>query len=117
MATLDELRLYLSTPPEDVSHPLRWWYERRLVYPRLYRMALDYLSIPGLFTHSRLWFFIVVLLIVIAHAQQLLLTLSGSSVEAGWFSLRPVAPSLSSPPVHCYVWDPGAYLAWFAMRM
>jgi len=47
MATLDELKLYLSTPPEVVLHPLRWWYEKRLVYPRLYRMALDYLSIPA----------------------------------------------------------------------
>ena len=27
--------------------PLKWWHDNRHVYPVLYRMALDYLSIPG----------------------------------------------------------------------
>ena len=42
-----ELERYLSTDPEHVSNVLAWWYERRAVYPRLHRMALDYLTIPG----------------------------------------------------------------------
>jgi len=28
-------------------NPLKWWHDNRHVYPTLYRMALDYLSIPG----------------------------------------------------------------------
>lgn len=45
----DELDRYLSTDPEHVSDALAWWYEHKHVYPRLHRMALDYLSIPGMF--------------------------------------------------------------------
>ncbi|KDR83009.1 hypothetical protein GALMADRAFT_134522 [Galerina marginata CBS 339.88] len=44
---LDELRLYLSAPPETTHLSLRWWFEKRQTYPRLHRMALDYLSIPA----------------------------------------------------------------------
>ena len=44
----DELAIYLSTPRDlNVKDGLRWWYERKHLYPRLHRMALDYLSIPG----------------------------------------------------------------------
>lgn len=43
----DELRLYFSSPPEHVTDPIRWWYEKRLVFPRLHRMVLDYLCIPS----------------------------------------------------------------------
>jgi hypothetical protein len=43
----DELDRYLSTDPEQVTDVCRWWYERRVEYPRLHRMALDYLTIPG----------------------------------------------------------------------
>jgi hypothetical protein len=43
----DEITAYLSTDPEVVKDVLAWWYEKRTVYPTLYRMALDYLSIPG----------------------------------------------------------------------
>jgi hypothetical protein len=43
----DELDRYLSTDPEQVMDVCRWWYERRVAYPRLYRMALNYLTIPG----------------------------------------------------------------------
>ena len=46
----DELDTYLSTPQElDVKDGLHWWHERKHLYPHLYRMALDYLSIPGYF--------------------------------------------------------------------
>jgi hypothetical protein len=49
----DELDRYLSADPEQVGgnaakDVLIWWYERRGMYPRLHRMALDYLTIPGM---------------------------------------------------------------------
>jgi hypothetical protein len=43
----DELEQYLECPVEDVKDVLLWWVKNRAVYPRLSRMALDYLSIPG----------------------------------------------------------------------
>ena len=43
----DELQCYLATDIEDVKDGLMWWYEKRSMYPRLSRMACDYLSIPG----------------------------------------------------------------------
>ena len=43
----DELDRYLSTDPEHVTDAIAWWYGKRSVYPRLHRMALDYLTIPG----------------------------------------------------------------------
>lgn len=46
-AVMDELRLFLSIEPENVTNAVQWWYENRATYPRLYRMALDYLTIPG----------------------------------------------------------------------
>jgi hypothetical protein len=45
----DELEKYLSIDTERVSDVLLWWFEHKNVYPRLSRMALDYLSIPGEF--------------------------------------------------------------------
>lgn len=45
----DELGNYLGTDIEEVEDPIAWWNERRSVYPRLSRMALDYLSVPGKF--------------------------------------------------------------------
>jgi hypothetical protein len=44
---VDEVTRYLQTPPENVLNPLLWWFEHRLSYPGLSRMARDYLSIPG----------------------------------------------------------------------
>jgi hypothetical protein len=44
----DELEKYLSTERElNIQDGLMWWYERKDLYPRLSRMAMDYLSIPG----------------------------------------------------------------------
>ena len=43
----DELECYLATNVENVKDPLMWWYERREKFPRLSRMARDYLTIPG----------------------------------------------------------------------
>ena len=44
---MDELRLFLNMEPENVANAVQWWDENRADYPRLYRMALDYLTIPG----------------------------------------------------------------------
>lgn len=54
----DELEDYLRTGPENLKYkektkekvmtPLEWWVRHRDVYPKLSRMALDYLSIPGM---------------------------------------------------------------------
>jgi len=42
-----ELERYLSADPEYAPDVLAWWHERRSTYPRLSRMAMDYLSIPA----------------------------------------------------------------------
>jgi hypothetical protein len=42
----NELESYLATDPTEVADALLWWFERKHIYPHLYRMALDYLSIP-----------------------------------------------------------------------
>ena len=44
----DELDTYLAIEIEDVGNALKWWYDNRLTYPCLSRMALDYLTIPGM---------------------------------------------------------------------
>ena len=44
-----ELDGYLRKPVENVKNPLKWWVSNRHVYPNLFRMALDFLSIPGTF--------------------------------------------------------------------
>ena len=44
----DELDRYLSAGCiKGVEDPLKWWYENQASYPRLSRMAKDYLTIPG----------------------------------------------------------------------
>ena len=50
MELRDDLEWFLSTEWDlNVKDSLRWWIEHKHVYPRLYKMALDYLSIPGKF--------------------------------------------------------------------
>jgi hypothetical protein len=50
----NELDAYLSLPTQDFDEEkdpgviLKWWMEHRHIYPNLHRMALDYLSVPGL---------------------------------------------------------------------
>lgn len=44
---VDELTLYFTTNRENVVDPIQWWYEKQKTYPRLSRMALDYLTVPG----------------------------------------------------------------------
>jgi len=58
---VDEIGLYLSVETENVMDPIKWWCEKRKTYPRLSRMALDYLTIPAtsvdverLFSHGRI---------------------------------------------------------------
>ena len=46
VSSTDELEEYLRQPNESVKDPLKWWNENKTKYPNLYRMALDYLSIP-----------------------------------------------------------------------
>src|SRR6266487_279862 len=48
----NELQRYLSMDVEHVEDVLAWWYERRASFPRLSRMARNYLSIPGRFANS-----------------------------------------------------------------
>ncbi|EIW54547.1 HAT dimerization, partial [Trametes versicolor FP-101664 SS1] len=42
----DELKRYLASDPVPVTNPIQWWQDRRKAYPRLSRMAIDYLTIP-----------------------------------------------------------------------
>lgn len=44
----DELSCYLAEDTEIVDNALKWWTGKTYLYPRLSRMALDYLSIPGM---------------------------------------------------------------------
>lgn len=44
----DELQLYLSLPPVDADiDPLKWWRTNELQFPKLARIACDYLAIPA----------------------------------------------------------------------
>jgi hypothetical protein len=45
----DELTRYLRDDIENINigDALQWWADKEHLYPRLSRMALDYLSIPG----------------------------------------------------------------------
>jgi len=52
-ARRSELDEYLQLPVENVKDPLKWWVNNQQVYPNLFRMALDYLSIPGEFLLGR----------------------------------------------------------------
>ena len=45
---IEELDRYLSSGRiKGVKDPLKWWHDNQGSYPRLSRMAKDYLSIPG----------------------------------------------------------------------
>jgi len=43
---MSELDDYLSKPVEKVRDPIGWWWHHRASYPKLSKMALDYLSVP-----------------------------------------------------------------------
>lgn len=44
----NELDTYLADDIEKAADPVAWWYERRAKYPNLLRMAISYLTIPGM---------------------------------------------------------------------
>jgi hAT family C-terminal dimerisation region len=45
----DELEAFLGSGRDlKIKNGLRWWYEHAHLYPYLSRMAIDYLSIPGM---------------------------------------------------------------------
>ena len=44
----NEVSRYLQAPRESPDNVLLWWIEHCKVYPRLSRMALDYLTLPGM---------------------------------------------------------------------
>jgi hypothetical protein len=46
---VNELDAYLNTDIENVVDVIAWWHGHRKTYPCLSRMALDYLTIPGMF--------------------------------------------------------------------
>lgn len=43
-----ELDDYLSQPIKKVCNPIAWWWDHRHIFPKLSKMAFDYLSIPGM---------------------------------------------------------------------
>ena len=43
----DEIQAYFELPQRPVADPLLWWIVRKDEYPRLAKMALDYLTIPS----------------------------------------------------------------------
>lgn len=47
----DELERYLAADLERVDDAIEWWQDRQKKYPRLSRMALDFLTIPGTSPH------------------------------------------------------------------
>ena len=85
-ALFDELALYLSTELVDTQSPLKWWHEKQLTYPRLSRMALDYLSIPGT---SSIFVSSLDCLVVLIPMQLPPLMWSASSVVDGLYSRTP----------------------------
>jgi len=51
-AAIDELSEFWNLPQEDFErcNPVHWWYGRRAQFPKLYCLARDILSIPGMFS-------------------------------------------------------------------
>lgn len=45
---INELDQYLAKPLEKVRDPIAWWWDHRASYPKLSKMAYDYLSVPRL---------------------------------------------------------------------
>ncbi|TFY82867.1 hypothetical protein EWM64_g1152 [Hericium alpestre] len=45
-APQDELTRYLTAATENVPDPILWWKTHKSLYPCLYHMAIDYLTIP-----------------------------------------------------------------------
>jgi hypothetical protein len=54
---IDELSEFWSLPQEDFQScdPVRWWYGRRAQFPKLYYLARDILSIPGIYLYNSVY--------------------------------------------------------------
>jgi hAT family C-terminal dimerisation region len=110
----DELIRYLSNPTEKVSDARLWWIEKRAVYPRLSRMALDYLSIPGILS------FLFIFLILFSNSNKLKQPPSMSNVflakDDSFFLMCAIAYQ-SSQHVHSFALAHGADWASSTERM
>jgi hAT family C-terminal dimerisation region len=65
---VSELEVYLLQPIEKVKDPIAWWWDHRVVFPKLSVMALDYLSAPGVCSPS---FALMALTVSQPHPQRL----------------------------------------------
>jgi len=110
-ALSDELTLYLNTEPENVKDAVQWWYEKRKTYPRLHRMALDYLTIPGMCNYC------IYLSVGFSFApQQHLWMLNVSSVVVVFSCHTHVADCQWPQHGPCYVLGLGVFWIWFGMK-
>jgi len=50
MIIKDELEEFLGSNTIEVDDPILWWYQHRMDYPQLSRMAFDIFSIPAMST-------------------------------------------------------------------
>ena len=98
---LDE---YLALAVENVKDPLKWWFDNRMAYPNLSRMALDYLSIPG---ESFPILFFPQAAHILIDLQQLPQRSKGFSHKDGISYISPKTVLRHHPYVHICVWVPG----------
>ena len=112
---MDELGRFLSIKPENVTDAVQWWYENRNNYPRLYRMALDYLTIPGKYYGDRALpcSYLHMLFLM----QRLRLTSNGFSVVDALFFHSHGANCHLLRRGRCCALDHGAFWVWFGMKM
>ena len=94
----DELERFVSTDPEHVDDVFIWWYERKHIYPHLHRMALDYLTIPGMLMSIPVLFYPL-----INHCQPHQSTLNEPLAKDDLSSLMCGVGSLSSRHEHSCV--------------
>lgn len=110
-AKIDELSRYLYTEIEDVKNEdlLRWWHEHRHAFPHLYRMALDYHTVPCKFCFC--FCFSLVYSILTTYLQLLQvppLKWSVSSAKDASFYLTFATASLRNRRVHSCALETGA---------
>jgi hypothetical protein len=109
----DELDQYLAQPIERTKvNPIQFWWDRRTTWPGLSRMALDYLSIPGMRNiFCSPWFLNPV------SSQQRLLHPNGSFRKAGIFWCLRVIVSPGIQFARCCALADGADGTLFALKM
>ena len=98
----DELDKYLNSDPEHVVDAIKWWFDRRTIYPHLSRMAMDYLTIPR--KCSNIYLVIVYLLFL----QLLLLMWSVHFLRAAYFYHICTIACLLNQRVHFFASGYGA---------